>query len=47
MLRFEGFSKDAKLSHTGDVWTLRYTGGTETFKLIGVTELASDDTQFV
>jgi hypothetical protein len=47
VLRFEGFGKDAKLSHTGDVWTLKYTGGAETFKLVGVTELAAGDTQFV
>ncbi|KJB91929.1 hypothetical protein N826_25770 [Skermanella aerolata KACC 11604] len=33
--------------HTGDVWTLKHAGGTETFKLVGVTELAAGDTQFV
>jgi Ca2+-binding RTX toxin-like protein len=47
VLRFEGFGKDAKLSHTGDVWTLKHAGGAETFRLVGVTELAAGDTQFV
>lgn len=47
VLRFEGFGSNAKLSHAGDVWTLKYAGGAETFKLVGVTELAAGDTQFV
>jgi hypothetical protein len=45
-LRFEGFGKGATLTHEGDIWTVHYADGAETFKLVGVNELASGDAVF-
>jgi Ca2+-binding RTX toxin-like protein len=47
VLRFEGFGTGAKLAHVAEDWTVQYNGGSETFKLVGVTGLASGDVLFV
>jgi Ca2+-binding RTX toxin-like protein len=47
VLRFEGFGAGATLDHTGDDWTVSYTGGTETFEITGVMALIASDYLFV
>jgi Ca2+-binding RTX toxin-like protein len=46
VLRFEGFDQDASLVHEGDVWTVQYAGGSDTFTLAGVNSLTADDWLF-
>ena len=47
VLRFTGFGAGASLSNVGDQWTVTYTGGSETFTLVGVTSLDPSDYVFV
>ncbi|WP_207485263.1 choice-of-anchor Q domain-containing protein [Arenibaculum pallidiluteum] len=43
VLRLEGYGTGAKLVHAGDVWTIQYSGGQETFEIDGVTSLHGTD----
>lgn len=47
VLRLVGFGVGASLSNVGDQWTVTYTGGSETFTLVGVTSLDPSDYVFV
>lgn len=47
VLRFVGFGAGASLSNVGDQWTITYTGGSETFTIVGVTSLDPSDYVFV
>jgi Ca2+-binding RTX toxin-like protein len=44
---FSGYDLSAYLTHSGDIWTVNYAGGTDTFHLTGVTSLSGDDYIFV
>lgn len=46
VLRFEGFGTGAKLVNDGEKWTAIYTGGSDTFTLVGVSSLAAGDAVF-
>jgi len=45
-LVFTGFGRGAFLTHEGDLWTVHYAGGVETFRLTGVETLATNDVIF-
>lgn len=46
-LVLSGYDISAYLTNVGDVWTVHYSGGTDTFRLVGVTELRGDDYVFI
>lgn len=46
ILKFVGYGSGAKLTNDGDVWTITYSGGSDSFHLIGVTSLSSSDYMF-
>jgi Ca2+-binding RTX toxin-like protein len=46
MLRFEGYGEGAYLSNAGDVWTIHYSDGPDSFRLDGVTSLSEADYAF-
>jgi Ca2+-binding RTX toxin-like protein len=46
-LVLKGYDAGAYLTHLDDVWTVHYAGGTDSFRIIGVTELSSSDYGFV
>lgn len=45
-LRFEGYGEGAYLSNVGDLWTIHYSDGQDTFRLDGVTSLSQADYVF-
>jgi Ca2+-binding RTX toxin-like protein len=46
VLRFVGYGEGAYLSNDGDVWSIHYSGGVDTFHLAGVTSLSQGDYVF-
>lgn len=46
MLRFEGYGAGATLTNVGDMWTVTWSGGAETFQIIGITALDPSDYLF-
>jgi len=46
-LVFQGYGTDAYLTNVGDEWTIHYTGGTDTIRIVGVTHMSSSDYSFV
>jgi len=46
-LVLSGYDISAYLTNVGDIWTVHYSGGTDTFRLVGVTALRGDDYIFI
>lgn len=46
-LVLKGYDGSAYLTNVGDEWTVHYAGGTDSFRLAGVTKLSSADYAFV
>ncbi|MBR0697911.1 Ig-like domain-containing protein [Bradyrhizobium lablabi] len=46
-LTLKGYDASAYLTNVGDVWTVHYARGTDTLKLVGVSQLTSSDVSFV
>lgn len=46
-IRLVGYDTSATLSNVGDVWTVKYNGGSDSFRLVGVTSLRQTDFLFV
>ena len=42
-IRLVGFGSGATLTHEGDVWTVHHTGGTDSFRTLGVEALDASD----
>ncbi|MBR1170972.1 Ig-like domain-containing protein, partial [Bradyrhizobium liaoningense] len=46
-LVLKAYDASAYLTNVGDAWTVHYAGGTDSFRLVGVTQLSSSDYVFV
>ncbi|MBR1151560.1 cadherin-like domain-containing protein [Bradyrhizobium sp. JYMT SZCCT0428] len=46
-LVLSGYDASAYLTHVDDEWTVHHAGGTDTFRIVGVTQLSSSDFAFV
>ena len=46
-LVLKGYDASAYLTHVDDVWTVHYAGGTDSFHLVGVSQMSSSDYAFV
>ncbi|MCP3460039.1 Ig-like domain-containing protein [Bradyrhizobium sp. CCGUVB23] len=46
-LVLKGYGASAYLTNVGDEWTVHYAGGTDSFRIAGVTQLSSSDYAFV
>ncbi|MGY8662688.1 Ig-like domain-containing protein [Bradyrhizobium sp. UFLA05-109] len=46
-LVLKGYDAGAYLTNVGDEWTVHYAGGTDSFRIAGVTQLSSSDYAFV
>ncbi|WP_284271861.1 calcium-binding protein, partial [Bradyrhizobium iriomotense] len=46
-LVLKGYDASAYLTNVGNEWTIHYAGGTDSFRIVGVTHLSSSDYAFV